>query len=55
MSKYPFINGERKTINVSVELTNYRPISLDYLLSLDIDSIKRMETISSNPERGRVT
>jgi len=51
MSKYPFINGERKTINVSVELTNYRPISLDFLLSLNIDSIKRMETINSEPER----
>ena len=51
MSKYPFINGARKTINVGVELTNYRPISLDFLLSLNIDSIKRMETINSKPER----
>ena len=51
MSKYPFINGERKTINVGVELTNYRPISLDFLLSLNIDSIRRMETINSKPER----
>jgi len=51
MSKYPFINGERKTINVGVELTNYRPISLDFLLSLNIGSIKRMETINSKPER----
>lgn len=51
MSKYPFINGERKTINVGVELTNYRPISLDFLLSLNIGSIKRMETINNKPER----
>ncbi len=51
MSRYPFINGERKTINVSVELTNYRPVSIDYLLSLNIGSIRRMETISSKPER----
>jgi len=51
MRDYPFINGKRKTINVGVELTNYRPVSLDYLLSLDIDSIRRMETISSKPER----
>lgn len=49
--KYPFINGKLKTINVSVELINYRPISLDYLLSLNIDSIKRMEKINSKPER----
>jgi len=51
MSKYPFINGERKTINVSVELINYTPISIDSLLSLNIDSIRRMETINSKPER----
>lgn len=49
--KYPFINGKLKTINVGVELTNYRPISLDFLLSLNMDSIRRMETINSKPER----
>lgn len=46
---YPFINGDKKTINVSAELTNYRPVSLDYILSLDLDSIERMDTIDSNP------
>jgi calcineurin-like phosphoesterase family protein len=51
MRNYPFINGKRKTINVGVELTNYKPVSLDFLLSLNIDSIKRMETINSKPER----
>lgn len=51
MHKYPFINGERKTINVSAELINYKPVSLQYLLSLDLDSIKRMRTIDSQPER----
>jgi len=51
MDRYPFINGGRKTINVSVELTNYRPISIDYILSLNIDSIRRMEKINSKPER----
>ncbi len=49
--KYPFINGKLKTINVSVELINYRPVSIDYILSLNIDSIRRMETINSKPER----
>jgi calcineurin-like phosphoesterase family protein/2'-5' RNA ligase len=48
---YPFINGKSKTINVSVELINYKPVSLDFLLSLDIDSIKRMDTINSKPIR----
>ena len=28
MNRYPFINGEQKTINVSAELINYRPVSL---------------------------
>lgn len=51
MQKYPFVNGVRKTINVSVELINYRPISIDWILTLGIDSIKRMETIKSKPER----
>ncbi len=48
---YPFINGDRKTINVCAELINYKPISLDYLISLNIDSIKRMDTIDTEPER----
>ncbi len=30
--KYPFINGKNKTINVSVELINYTPLSLDFLV-----------------------
>jgi calcineurin-like phosphoesterase family protein/2'-5' RNA ligase len=51
MDRYPFINGEQKTINVSVELINYKPLSLSYLLSLGLDSIRRMRTIDSQPER----
>jgi calcineurin-like phosphoesterase family protein/2'-5' RNA ligase len=51
MDKYPLINGEQKTINVSAELIGYRPVSLEYLLSLGLDSIKRMRTIDSQPER----
>jgi len=46
--EYPFINGEKKTINVSVELIDYRPLSIDKLLSLNLESIKR---IDSQPER----
>lgn len=42
MDEYPFINGEKKTINVSVEVINYRPVSLKYLLSLGLDSIRRI-------------
>lgn len=51
LKDYPFINGERKTINVSVELIDYRPLDIDRLLSLHIDSIKRMETLNSQPEK----
>jgi calcineurin-like phosphoesterase family protein len=51
MQKYPFINGEQKTINVSSELVGYRPVSLDYLLSLDLDAIRWMTTINDQPER----
>jgi calcineurin-like phosphoesterase family protein/2'-5' RNA ligase len=49
MKHYPFINGDRKTINVCPELLNYRPVSFDFLTSLNLDSIKRMDTIDSVP------
>ena len=49
--KAPFIDGEKKRINVSAEVINYKPVSLEYLLSLDLDSIKRMRTIDSQTER----
>ena len=32
LEMYPFINKKNKTINVGVELTNYKPISLAYIL-----------------------
>ncbi len=51
LRNYPFINGEKKTINVSVELIGYKPLSMEKLLALDINSIKRMDTLSSKPER----
>ncbi len=49
MKNYPFINGDRKTINISPELVNYRPVSLEFLSSLKLSSIKRMDTIDSQP------
>ena len=30
---YPFINPDKKTINVGIELTGYMPVSLDFLVS----------------------
>lgn len=32
--KYPFINNKHKTINVSVEMINYKPIELEKLLKM---------------------
>lgn len=51
MKNYPFINGEKKTINVSAELVNYHPLNLDFLISLELDSIKRMDTLDDSPIR----
>lgn len=51
MWNYPFISGLTKTINVSVELINYAPISVQHLLLLDLESIHSMETIDSEPSR----
>jgi calcineurin-like phosphoesterase family protein/2'-5' RNA ligase len=46
---FPFINGKKKTINVSAELINYKPVSLNYILNLGLDSIERMDTVNSTP------
>ncbi|MCX6253806.1 MAG: hypothetical protein NTV31_04935 [Bacteroidia bacterium] len=46
LKQYPFINGERKTINVSVEVINYKPLKMSYLLSLELFGIKYLETVN---------
>lgn len=51
MEQYPFINGIRKTINVSVELTDYKPVCLDFLMDLGLNTIKYMRTIHDKPVR----
>jgi calcineurin-like phosphoesterase family protein len=33
LGKYPFVNNSEKTINVSAEVINYKPISLDRIIS----------------------
>lgn len=53
VSRYPFINGDTRTINVSCECTGYAPLSIDHLLSLDPESISLMETVHSRPVRKR--
>jgi len=46
--KYPFINGKSKTINVSVELINYTPVSIDFLVDR-MDEIVYWEAIGKEP------
>jgi len=49
LKNYPFISGERKTINVGVELINYKPLDINKLFNLNFENIKTMETIDSLP------
>lgn len=42
---YPFINKRKRTINVSVEVINYKPISLNQILKLCSQDTKRIETV----------
>lgn len=51
IAKYPFIDGQRKRINVSVEVIDYKPLNIDRLIELDLSTIKRMDTINSKPIR----
>lgn len=47
--EYPFIDGRRKRINVSCEVTGYVPVNLDYIASLDLDRIEWMGTAYAEP------
>jgi calcineurin-like phosphoesterase family protein len=51
MPGYPFIDGKRKNINVACEMIDFTPVDLDWILSMDIDTIQWMETVGSEPER----
>lgn len=50
LPKYPFIDGKNKNINVACELVDFAPVNFDQLIALNIDQIKRMDTINSKPE-----
>ncbi len=45
---YPFVNWEKRTINVSVEVINYKPVSLDQIFNICSQKIEkgRIETIA---------
>jgi calcineurin-like phosphoesterase family protein len=50
IEKYPFINGDNKTINVSVELLDYTPLDIEMLFHLNFTKIRYMKDIHSEPE-----
>jgi len=49
LKNYPFINGKKKTINVGVEVIDYKPLDIDKLFKLKFEDIEKMETINSKP------
>lgn len=49
--RYPFIDGFNRRINVVCELTNYKPVDLDWIVSLNLDTIKWMNTVLDCPLR----
>ena len=48
LEEFPFINGERKTINVSCELLNYKPINLNEIMA-KLGNVKYWRTITDKP------
>lgn len=50
LDKYPFINQENRTVNVSAELVNYTPLSLERLVSL-IETGDSYNTIDEKKEK----
>jgi calcineurin-like phosphoesterase family protein len=50
-NEYPFIDGVNRRINVVCELTDYKPVDLDWLVGLNLDTIRRMDNTGAEPER----
>lgn len=48
---YPFIHPQRQTVNVSVEMLDYKPLLMDELVYY-LDQNKRYETIEDTPSYG---
>jgi len=49
MRDYPFVNGLKKTINVSCELINYTPLNIDDLLKHNLNDIFRWKYLNGKP------
>ena len=50
LPKYPFIDGKNKNINVACELVDYTPVDFNWILSLGLNNIERMNTINDKPK-----
>ncbi len=51
LRKYPFINWEERTVNVCVEVLNYKPLKLDKLVEiLNSNLEENLETVLDFPE-----
>lgn len=48
LEKYPLVNGVNKTINVSCELLDYKPVRFEYLVK-DLAKIKYWKAIKEKP------
>ena len=46
LENYPFINRKKRTINVSAEVINYKPLDLEFLFNINFENIDRIEIIS---------
>lgn len=45
LKTFPFICGEKKTINVSAELINFQPINVEHLFKMNFKSVKYRESL----------
>lgn len=48
--KYPLVNGEEKSVNVSAELLDYSPLDIEKLFEMDFPRIKYLKNIHSEPD-----
>ncbi|HJX05272.1 MAG TPA: hypothetical protein VJ461_01020 [Candidatus Nanoarchaeia archaeon] len=49
-TRYALVNGEQKTINVSVELINYKPVLLEEIINKSLARIKYWKELNTKPE-----
>ena len=50
LEEFPLVNGENKTINLSIELIDYKPVEIGHIITEDLDKIKYWRTITEKKE-----